>query len=254
MIHVKSLIRRLDCVPWLLAACALVWAGEATAQITLSLSTYEINERQGKDGASVDLVVTAKATAAAAGDAFFELSVDTGDDGTNGNDERLSIDGLGRLKIPDTKDSGELTLKVFPRDNGLLATAEGDITITVDATHVSGGGYAAATADVTETMFRLVDDDVAPTLIRLTVDMQDLKDEGDAMDIKVTATLDGMKITSGVDLAATGDGGVAAPTLGDNKGALKLQLAAVELTDNSATTVTAGSPPLAVPDLPWVAF
>ena len=33
MIHTKSLIRRLDFVPWLLAACfVLVWAGEAQAQ------------------------------------------------------------------------------------------------------------------------------------------------------------------------------------------------------------------------------
>ena len=31
MIHTKSLIRRLDFVPWLLAACLLVWAGSAQA-------------------------------------------------------------------------------------------------------------------------------------------------------------------------------------------------------------------------------
>ena len=38
MIHTKSLIRRLDCVPWLLTACfVLAWAGETHAQAGAAL-------------------------------------------------------------------------------------------------------------------------------------------------------------------------------------------------------------------------
>ena len=55
MIHTntKSLIRRLDYVPWLLAAglvLGLIGAEEATAQsqVRLSLDTYEVNERAGE--------------------------------------------------------------------------------------------------------------------------------------------------------------------------------------------------------------
>ena len=39
MIHMKSLIRRLDCVPWLLAACCLIWAGPAQAQLAVNDDT-----------------------------------------------------------------------------------------------------------------------------------------------------------------------------------------------------------------------
>ena len=221
MIHMKSLIRRLDCVPWLLAACALVWAGEAQAQIKLSLDKYEINERQGKDGASVDLVVTAKAAAKATSDAFIALSLSDNAEG------RLTADGLSRLKIAKDSDSGSLTLKIFPNDDDM---DDGDITISVTGTHVRGGGYTAAgdgtgTGDVigTASMFRLTDDDGASTRIRLSVDKQDLKDEADAMSIKVTATLDGLKITSAGDTDA------------DNVDLeTKIQLDAVEVTGEGA--------------------
>ena len=73
MIHAKSLTRRLAAVPWLLAACLLVWAGSAQAlhpkqagrlkvqavsseDIRLTLDQTEVNE--GADGA-VPIVVTA---------------------------------------------------------------------------------------------------------------------------------------------------------------------------------------------------
>ena len=51
MIHMKSLIRRLDCVPWLLAAglvLGLVGAEQAEAKdIRLKLDRYEVNEHEG---------------------------------------------------------------------------------------------------------------------------------------------------------------------------------------------------------------
>ena len=79
MIHMKSLIRRLDCVPWLLAACLMVvWAEQAQAQagrlmeaevsgekFILTLDVKEVNEGALSSGgshadkASVPIVVTA---------------------------------------------------------------------------------------------------------------------------------------------------------------------------------------------------
>ena len=80
MIHTKSLIRRLDCVPWLLTAClTLVWAGEAQAQgggwlvvktgtgeaVKLELDVQEVSEGalstdgSHADAASVPVLVTA---------------------------------------------------------------------------------------------------------------------------------------------------------------------------------------------------
>ena len=81
MIHTKSLIRRLNCVPWLLAAClAVVWAGDAQAQagrlvvkstdgetVRLDLDVLEVNEgaldnddaASHKNAAFVPIVVTA---------------------------------------------------------------------------------------------------------------------------------------------------------------------------------------------------
>ena len=76
MIHMKSLIRRLDCVPWLLTAglvLGLVGVEEAVAQqVRLTLDTYEVNERAGKDGAGVDIVVTAKLYASDAADGALQ--------------------------------------------------------------------------------------------------------------------------------------------------------------------------------------
>ena len=230
MIHMKSLIRRLDCVPWLLAACALVWAGEATAQITLSLDKYEINERQGKDGASVDLTVTAKAPAKAAdSDAFIELSVVPGDDAAAAN-ARISVGALDRLKIEKGADSGKLTLKIFPNDD---TTDDTFMDVVISGAFVRGGGFAATTT-VSPTTFRLADDDGASGYIRLSVDMQDLKDEGDSMDIKVTATLDGMKITSLGDATAT------PPTTASDR-EVKFQLEPVELSAATVSGFTAGA-------------
>ena len=80
MIHVKSLIRRLNCLPWLLAACFMaVWAEQVQAQtagrlavksvsgetVILTLDTEEVNEGAREKGgshadkASVPIVVTA---------------------------------------------------------------------------------------------------------------------------------------------------------------------------------------------------
>ena len=231
MIHMKSLIRRLDCVPWLLAACALVWAGEATAQITLSLDKYEINERQGKDGASVDLVVTAKASAKAAdSDAFIELSLVPGADDAAAN-ARISVGALDRLKIAKGADSGSLTLKIFPNDD---TNNDTNMDVVINGAFVRGGGFDATTGAVSPTTFRLTDDDGASTRIRLSVDKQDLKDEGDAMDIKVTATLDGLKITSVGDATAT-------PPVDASDREVKFQLEPVELTAAVLSGLTAGN-------------
>ena len=107
MIHMKSLIRRLDCVPWLLAACALVWAGEAQANrlavnpdtddgtegvqyhdIKLELDTHEVLENALTAGddppPEVQITVTAtrlkedgaaKDDDAAANDAAVQISL-----------------------------------------------------------------------------------------------------------------------------------------------------------------------------------
>ena len=61
MIHTKSLIRRLAYVPWLLAfGLMLGWAGEAQAQITLSLDKSSVREEAGV----TKITVTAKTAAA----------------------------------------------------------------------------------------------------------------------------------------------------------------------------------------------
>ena len=59
MIHTKLLIRRLAYVPWLLAfGLVLGWAGEAAAQIAITLDTQSVREEAGE----TKIKVTAKAT------------------------------------------------------------------------------------------------------------------------------------------------------------------------------------------------
>ena len=63
MIHTKLLIRRLAYVPWLLAfGLVLGWAGEAQAQITLSVDKSSVREEAG----ATSITVTAKTTGALA--------------------------------------------------------------------------------------------------------------------------------------------------------------------------------------------
>ena len=126
MIHMKSLIRRLDCVPWLLAACfALVWAGEAQAlsvgqggrlavnpdtdtttdgvqydEIALSLDVTEVSEGElgalglHKDAASVPIKVTATRLNA---------------DGSARNDDQSKGMAMTRISLGSISSAGTLT-------------------------------------------------------------------------------------------------------------------------------------------------
>ena len=51
MIHAKLVVRRLVCVPWLLAiGLVLGWSGEAEAQLALSVNPASVREDAGDRG------------------------------------------------------------------------------------------------------------------------------------------------------------------------------------------------------------
>ena len=220
MIHMKSLIRRLDCVSWLLTAgLVLGWVGvqEAVAQdITLKIDTYEVSEAAGgTDGKSVDIKVTASVAADAANDIRIGLDF-VSEENTNPVDQPTAglLDGttttqtgLGtRFRFEGMTDpivitkgtkSGEAVIKFFPVNDAIYDVLEydadspsttlgGDYYIRIVSSYVQGGG--AATGNTT---FRLVDDDKDATRLIFSPDMTSISNESDELTVQVTAYLNG---------------------------------------------------------------
>ncbi len=107
MIHMKSLIRRLDCVPWLLAACfALVWAGEAQALAIGQGGRLEVAVDAGGDASATRDVVVLE---------LDMLEVNEGALGANGSHKdqasvpikvtatRLKANGMDKMNDDDAK-------------------------------------------------------------------------------------------------------------------------------------------------------
>ena len=212
MIHTKSLIRRLTHLPWLLAAgLVLGWVGNASAQsIKLTLDKYEINERvKGTDakvrgGATVTVkaqFLDADGKAKNVGqDTYVAITVPTT---TAPSPTTYQLNGLGLLKIAKDGSTGELPITVYPIQvpagttvdlgssfsRGDAATIDAEITFRIvdqDAT----GGDANGDADAADTTPH------GTRTVRLSVAPQEIGNESDTMDFKVTATLEGKEVNA----------------------------------------------------------
>lgn len=161
MLHTKSLIRRLDCVRWFLAAgliLGLVGIDEARAQdkqaITLKIDKFEVSESAGAKGKSVDIKVTASVAdkAAAAIRIGLDFRSEEADQATDADDNvapdqpthdlltagvskvgegtRFRLEGMTNpIVIAKDAKSGSVTIKLFPVDDKIYdetAYASGD--------------------------------------------------------------------------------------------------------------------------------
>ena len=172
MIHAKLSMRRLACVPWLLAAgLVLGWSGEAAANFKLSVNPSSVRE----DAGETDITVTVEVTddVAVATDTYVLLGVS--DEGFN---SRFTI-RLTNLRIPAGAKKATGTLTLIPINDDKV---EEDLSIEISGT----AGKAVAPATIT-----LIDDDKESQNIHLSVDIAEINRFDDATDITVTATLDG---------------------------------------------------------------
>ena len=213
MIHTKLLIRRLAYVPWLLAAgLVLGWAGEAQAQITLTLEKNEVRE----DAGETKIKVTAKSASKVAADTYVTLSIGQGTDTpahTQLNKRYRIL--LPTVKIAKDKDSGEETITFIPTNDKMRGTDyvnNGPGTWTVafgtDGAPTSPPNEATAQNDdlwieidgdaggspatvVTSTYLWMRDDDKLSTMLTLSPDPSSLSKDAGSTDVKVTATLNG---------------------------------------------------------------
>ena len=181
MIHTKSLIRRLAYVPWLLAAGLLLgWAGEAVADIRLTVDKDRLRE----DGGKQDITVTATNYASAAADAAKanvtrDTDVTLGLVDYTGQSTEFRIT-LPTITIPKDKNTGSATVVFTPVVN-TERKADRAISIT--------GG--AGTIDVVAADITLIDTDKASDAVLLTFDPAKISKEAGATSVEVTATLDG---------------------------------------------------------------
>ncbi len=219
MIHTKLLIRRLAYVPWLLAfGLMLGWAGEAQAQITLSLDKSSVREEAG----ATTITVTAKTTGALANATSvvldFGQTAETVTDapafGTGGKADfgsrkgALTGDPLAApadgefdrylITLPSlTFAAGAAaaatttgTITFTPLDDNIIGnshTDDGTANLKIWITGTSGTGGP----DVTGTSFLLIDNDQATDRISLSFNPATLSQEAGSTTVTVTATIDG---------------------------------------------------------------
>ena len=212
MIHTKLLIRRLAYVPWLLAAgLVLGWAGEAQAQITLTLKQNEVRE----DAGETPIKVTAKSASKVAADTYVTLSIGGATDSpahTQLNKRYRIL--LPTVKIPKDKDtSEEATITFIPNNDKMrgtdyvnngpgtwtvaFSTTTGAPTAAPDPTNqnddlwIEIDGDAGGTTVVTSTYLWMRDDDKLSTMLTLSPDPSSLSKDAGFTDVTVTATLNG---------------------------------------------------------------
>ena len=221
MIHTKLLIRRLAYVPWLLTfGLVLGWAGEAQADITLTLDKKSIREEAG----AVTIKVTAKTDAKIL--AATDVLLDWADEAAS---EPVQVPGYGagtktefgprigviadpiavfdryRISLPSLS---------FPKDAAIDATVSGDIIFTphedkiigndnldAEATangdadniriYIVGSTTGAVDETVTGASFVLIDNDQMSTEITLSYGKAKIAQDADPTNVTVTATLSG---------------------------------------------------------------
>ena len=140
MLHTKLLLRRLTCVPWLLAAgLVLGWSGKAAAQdvnISLSVNPTAISE----DAGATNVVVTATLDGGVFDDDVVVLLVT--DDATAIRDVDYAAT-LSSLTISAGSASGTTTITITPRND---KRAGGDKTIRLKGLYDNN---AVDTVDIT---------------------------------------------------------------------------------------------------------
>ena len=180
MIHARLLVRRLACVPWLLAAgLVLGWSGEAAANFKLSVNPSSVRE----DAGATDITVTVEDTTVVATDTYVILGVSN--DGLN---SRFTI-RLTNLRIPAGAKKATGTLTLIPINDDEV---KADLSIEISGT----AGKTVESATIT-----LIDDDKDSQNIHLSVDIVELNRFDDATDIAVTATLDGKVLRQATSFA-----------------------------------------------------
>ena len=183
MIHARLLVRRLACVPWLLAAgLVLGWSGEAAANFKLSVNPSSVREDAGETAITVTVETTDDTVVAT--DTYVILGVSN-----EGLNSRFSIRLAGPIKIPAGAKKATGTLTLIPINDD---EAKADLSIEISGT----AGKTVESATIT-----LIDDDKDSQNIHLSVDIVELNRFDDATDIAVTATLDGKVLRQATSFA-----------------------------------------------------
>ena len=200
MIHSKSLIRRLAYVPWLLAfGLVLGWAGEAQAQ-DIRLTVPDGSSLR-EDGGAKTFTVTAT-NYAAPGDAAAKANVpretnvlllfSDGATAGGGRDINYTITPAV-ITIPKDKDTGSADITITPivvDSDGSTNGNNTDFTITIDGT---AGGFQTDLTVTAEVLF--IDTHKPSSLITLSVDPKEVKQNAGETTITVTGTINGEKLT-----------------------------------------------------------
>ena len=183
MIHARLLVRRLACVPWLLAAgLVLGWSGEAAANFKLSVNPSSVREDAGETAITVTVETTDDTVVAT--DTYVILGVSN-----EGFNSRFSIRPAGPIKIPAGAKKATGTLTLIPINDDEV---KADLSIEISGT----AGKNVESATIT-----LIDDDKDSQNIHLSVDIVDINRFDDATDIAVTATLDGKVLRQATSFA-----------------------------------------------------
>ena len=185
MIHAKLLVRRLACVPWLLAAgLVLGWSGEAEANFKLSVNPSSVREDAGETEVEVTVEVTDDT--AVETDVFVLLGISQ--EGLNSR-FRIRLTVL-RIAAGEKRATGTITL--FPVNDEIDGA---DLPITI-----SGN---AGTRTVESTKLTLIDDDKPSQNIDLSADIVELNRSDGATEITVTAALDGKVLRQATSFVLT---------------------------------------------------
>ena len=198
MIHAKLLVRRLACVPWLVAAGLMLgWSGEAEAQLALSVNPASVREDAGETDVEVTVEVTDDT--AVETDVFVLLGIS--EEGLNSR-FRIRLTIL-RIAAGEKRATGTITL--FPINDETVGT---DLPIEIRGN--------AGIKTVEPTTLTLVDDDKDSQNIDLSADIVQINRFAGETEVAVTATLDGKVLRQATTFVLTiGDH----PDLGPNPNA-----------------------------------
>ena len=165
MLYTKLLLRRLACVPWLLAAgLVLGWSGKAAAQdvnISLAVDPTVISE----DAGATDVVVTATLDGKALAEkATVVVAIDATSTATRDVDYAALFDPL--IAIPAGSVSGTTTITITPINDNKV---EGDETIRLRLTRI----YANNQISVQDAE----GDDVKMAVVPVDITLQDIGED-----------------------------------------------------------------------------
>jgi len=193
MIHAKLLVKRLAYGPWLLAfALVLGWAGEAMADIRLSVDRNIVREDAGET--KITVTATNYDVSGPAG-VITDVSKDTRvflDRSVTGLGSRFSM-SLSSLLIQEGENTATGTFTFEPINDTLMGNDNIDDGVSDDL-WITISGTASATT-VVPTRIILLDDDKASEAIILSYSPKTLSQNQGETEIEVTATLSGATLS-----------------------------------------------------------